>query len=143
LIGGSRQIVDLAAVAEERVRPNRPRLPSVLVKACSVPAAGHVGGIGTSSASEFRLPRPYKIGPTIAPISAPSPGSRPSSCQASVPGCSALNTDLAMSPTMITMSRPPMNPSIAPKGIMAMIIAGRRLLVAGEFDGALLVDIDG
>jgi hypothetical protein len=24
-----------------------------------------------------------------------------------------------------------------------MIIAGRRLLVAGEFDGALLVDIDG
>jgi hypothetical protein len=36
-----------------------------------------------------------------------------------------------------------MNPSIAPKGIMAMIIAGRRLLVAGEFDGALLVDIDG
>jgi hypothetical protein len=60
-----------------------------------------------------------------------------------VPGCSALNTDLAMSPTMITMSRPPMNPRIAPNGIMAMIIAGRRLLVAGEFDGALLVDMYG
>ena len=36
-----------------------------------------------------------------------------------------------------------MNPRIAPRGIMAMIIAGRRLLVAGEFDGALLVDMEG
>jgi len=44
---------------------------------------------------------------------------------------------------MITLSRPPMNPTIAPNGIMAMIIAGRCLLVAGELDGALLVDIVG
>jgi hypothetical protein len=40
---------------------------------------------------------------------------------------------------MISMSRPPINPRIAPSGIIAMITAGRRLLVAGEFDGVLVV----
>jgi hypothetical protein len=73
--------------------------------------------------------RPYKIGVTIAPIKAPRPGNEPSNSQAWVPGCSALNTDLAMSPTTISMSRPPLNPKKAPKGIIAMIIATRRLLV--------------
>jgi hypothetical protein len=82
--------------------------------------------------------RAYKIGVTMAPIKAPSAGSEPSSCQTSLAGCSALNADLAMSPTMISISRPPMNPLMAPSGIMAMIIAGRRLLVLGDVDGRLL-----
>src|SRR5215217_7782871 len=72
----------------------------------------------------------------IAPIRAPSPGNEPSNCQAGVPGCSALNTDLAMSPTMISMSRPPMNPRTAHQ-VAVVHVRGQRVLVWREVDRQL------
>jgi hypothetical protein len=81
------------------------------------------------------------MGARIAPIKAPRPGSEPRKRIEKVAGCSALNTALAIRPTMISIKRPPRKPRMAPAGIMAMIIAGCRFLVAGEFGGKLSVDM--
>lgn len=89
---------------------------------------------------ERRL-RPYKMGARMAPIKDPRPGSEPRNRKEIVAGFSALNTALAIRPTMISISRPPRKPSTAPIGIIAMIIAGRRLPVLGGLDGRLLLDM--